>query len=86
MAAVAAGIPVMLGEDHPASQWAADEPLIRPEASRDETAATKWLFHRADESVESVRQRVIFRCDQVRDSIIESYDRILGSSNAAAAS
>ena len=86
MAAVAAGVPVMLGEDHPASEWAADEPLIWPEASADEHAATKWLFSRTAESMSTVHDRVIRRCDQVHDSIMASYDRILGSNKSAAAS
>ncbi|MBG80121.1 MAG: hypothetical protein CMJ39_05350 [Phycisphaerae bacterium] len=86
MAAVAAGLPVILGDDHPASEWAHEEPLIFVDASHDEHAAIQWLFTRAEESMESIRQRVVLRCDHVRDSITESYGRILESSNSSAAS
>ncbi|MBG83001.1 MAG: hypothetical protein CMJ40_00475 [Phycisphaerae bacterium] len=56
LAAAAAGVPVVLGVNHPAAEYADRNALIHPSVMHGEHQATKWLIERLDEACPADRE------------------------------
>ncbi|MCH2132288.1 MAG: hypothetical protein MK116_00925 [Phycisphaerales bacterium] len=79
MTAVAAGLPVILGDGHPAAECAEWEPLLCPDRSHDEHGATCWLMARLDAGPGDAADRAQDRFDRYRQAVNACYARAVSA-------